>query len=341
MFCQKCGANVEGNSTFCPYCGNVMVAPQNTVNDYDATVVAPNSGDLDATVASPSVSGVNQPPQAPVTFMPVAPQPPQKKNTGLIAAIAVVSVIAVAAIVLVILLTTGVIGTDKKDNDKKDKEDSSVSQTAENEESDIFIDETESIKDKNDKENTESPTVPSNNNNSNSGKINRGKLSGDTYTVDYLGISFKKPSAWQFVSESELAELSEMSESDMNTDIAEYLENNLVFYEMMAKTAAGNKSVIIAYESLTATDSEDATVDEYFDGVKLGMDSVGLGYQYSEVKANTLGGKNFHSMVAYLDYNGYVVYQKIFVVMKDKVAATVIITATSEAELAEIEASFS
>lgn len=330
MFCQKCGSKVQDGMSFCTVCGNAVAEPQYPVNEYNSTSVADNNNDLDSTVAEPFESGEYQQPQAPDTpFMFGEPQPPQKKNTGLKVAVAVVSVIAVAAIVLVILLTTGVIGTEKKDSDKNDDENTSVSQISDGEDSDTVIGETDGIKDKNDKDNTASK------------KINRGRKFGNTYTVDYMGISFTKPAAWQFVSDSELAALGNMSESDMNADIAEYLENNLIFYEMMAKTVAGNKSVIFAYESLTATDSEDATVYEYFDGAKLAMDSTGLGYEYSEVKRDSLGNEDFHSMVSYLEYNGFEIYQKIFVVMKDKVAATVIITATSEEELAEIEAMFS
>lgn len=331
MFCQKCGSKVQDGMSFCTVCGNAVAEPQYPVNEYNSTLVADNNNDLDSTVAEPFESGEYQQPQAPDTpFMFGEPQPPQKKNTGLKVAVAVVSVIAVAAIVLVILLTTGVIGKEKKDSDKNDDENTSVSQIS------------DGIKDKNDKDNTEKTTSPSHkNDNTASKKINRGRKLGNTYTVDYMGISFTKPAAWQFVSDSELAALGNMSESDMNADIAEYLENNLIFYEMMAKTVAGNKSVIFAYESLTATDSEDATVYEYFDGAKLGMDSTGLGYEYSEVKRDSLGNEDFHSMVSYLEYNGFEIYQKIFVVMKDKVAATVIITATSEEELAEIEAMFS
>lgn len=340
MFCQKCGANVAEGTSFCPACGNAVGAPVAPAENFNAATENQNNNDFDATVAVPFVNGAYQPQQAPVApppFMPVVPQPPQKKNTGLKAAIAVVSVIAVAAIVMVILLATGIIGGDKKDGeDATDNEGTTVSQVADGEDTDIIIGETKYNKDE------EETKIPSNkDNNADSKKINRGTISGNTYTADYLDLSFTKPDAWQFVSDSELAQLGEMDESVMNSDVAEYLENNLIFYEMMARTIAGNKNVIIAYESLTATDSEDATVDEYFDGVKLGMDSTGLGYQYSEIKKEKLGNETFHSMLTSMNYGGVSVYQKLFVVMKDKVAATIIITAASEAEIAEIEAMFS
>lgn len=343
MFCQKCGANIADGVSFCPVCGNAMAASQLPVNDFNSAIVAENNQNPDATVSAPFSNGPYQPPQVPATpFMPVAPQPqpPQKSNTGLKIAIAVVSVIAVAAIILVILFFVGFFSVDKNDDKEKDndKKSTSVSQVEEDTDSDIDYDETDIIKDKNEK-----PTLPPYNNNdsTDSEKINRGELIGDTYTVDYLDISFTKPAAWQFATDSELAQLGQMVENNMNVDIEEYLENNLIYYEMMAKTTAGNKSVIIAYESLTATDSVGATAYEYFDGVKLGMDSTGLGYEYGEIKQESLGGENFYSMVSYMEYNGFEVYQKLFVVMKDKVAASIIITATSEAELAEIEAMFS
>ena len=88
MFCQKCGANLPDGSTFCQVCGSQLnVAP--------ATPVMP---------AAPAA------PVAPAGYdLPVAPQPPKKKKTGMIIAI-VVAVIVVIAGVVGALFATGVIG---------------------------------------------------------------------------------------------------------------------------------------------------------------------------------------------------------------------------------------
>ena len=53
-------------------------------------------------------------------YMP--PEPPKKKNTGLIIGIAVASIVAVVGIVVAILFGTGVIGDSKKDKDDDDDE---------------------------------------------------------------------------------------------------------------------------------------------------------------------------------------------------------------------------
>lgn len=37
MICNKCGAQIEDNSTFCPYCGSA-VTPQGAPNDYYAAL---------------------------------------------------------------------------------------------------------------------------------------------------------------------------------------------------------------------------------------------------------------------------------------------------------------
>lgn len=331
MFCQRCGASVADGVAYCQVCGNAVapVAPQAPV--IDSTIVADDyANSLDATVAAPSAGAAYQAPAAPVTQpqyaapqMPVAqPQyapPPQKSNKGLVVAVAVISVIAVVAIIVAVLFATDVIGGNDK---KNEKENTTVSQEAD-------VEETKKDKDKN-KEDVVSGNA-----------MNRGSISGNTYTSDYMGISFTKPYSWSFASDSEMADMNGISEAELNMDVGEYLESHIGFYDMAAMTATGSNNVFVIYESLTVTNSKDITIDEYFENVKGGMDASGVSYQYGEIKKDKLGGKTFYSMEAHAVTDTGDIYQKLFVAPKGDVMASVVITATSEAEISEIEAMFS
>lgn len=360
MFCQRCGAALPDGVAYCQVCGNAVAAsvPSAPVNN-DATIVANDyENSFDATVAAPSASASYQAPGAPVTPLqyaapqmpagqpqyaapqaPIAPPPPQKSNKGLTVAVAVISVIAVAAIALVVLLATGVIGGDDK---KEDKEKTTYSQEAD-------IEETKKDKDKNKEEKTTKPSYESTEpsyeydreENISGNMINRGAVSGNTYTSDYLGLTFTKPYAWSFASDSELAQMNGISEAELNTDVGKYLESHIAFYDMAAMTATGNNNVFVVYESLDVTNSGDISVEEYFENVKNGMDSSGVSYQYGEIETDSLGGETFYSLEAYAITSTIEAYQKLFVVKKDNLMASVVITATSEAEIAEIEAMFS
>lgn len=344
MFCQRCGAAVPDGVAYCQVCGNAVSAVTSPApSDNDSTVVAENySNSFDATVAAPSAGGAYQasgapvtPPQyaAPQAF--VAPPPPQKSNKGLTIAVAVISVIAVAAIVLVVLFATGVIGVDGKG---QDKEETTLSQEED-------IEETKKDKDKNKEEKTDKTTKPSyeddREENASGNKINRGAVSGNTYTSDYMGFTFTKPYAWSFASDSELAQMNGISKAELNTDVGEYLESHIAFYDMAAMTSTGNNNVFVVYESLSVTNSEDITIEEYFENVKNGLDTSGANYQYGEIKKDSLGGETFYSLEAFAITSTVEAYQKMFVAKKGNVIASVVITATSEAEIEEIEAMFS
>ena len=154
MFCKNCGNPVNG-TPFCTACGTKVdtAAP---VDDLEATVMADDTAAAmaaaEAAQAAPVQPAYQQPvqpayeqPVQPVYQQPVQPayqqpvqpayeqpsyqqpeymppEPPKKKNTGLIIGIAVASIVAVVGIVVAILFGTGVIGDSKKDKDDDDDE---------------------------------------------------------------------------------------------------------------------------------------------------------------------------------------------------------------------------
>lgn len=186
-------------------------------------------------------------------------------------------------------------------------------------------------------------TVPSPDNNTvtvPSGKISRGKINGNTYTNSFLGLTFTKPSSWVFGKDSDLATMSGLQLSDMSKDVGVLMQTNQAFFDMMCATSTGDSNIIIGYESLTVTNAEDITVEEYFNNMKSLSESSGISYKYGEIKKDTLGGETFYSMSAstkvVVD-----IYQKTYITKKDNVIAMVIITAQSEEQINELAAMFS
>lgn len=558
MLCNKCSNPVSEADKFCPVCGAPIV--KSIPIDDNVTMVDTSSGGMDATVAAFSVNSgaysnndevtvvagyndgfdssvappvqnggyqIPQQPVAPPQYVAPVPQPPQKKNTGLIIAVSVVSVIAVAALVIVILFVTGVLGGNKDGEETSTEPVSQMAETekesgaeAENKEEkttgsnnvteaptnsrpvndetaiynasetyydallsgsvarykasmpaayikmiekrnifadmsaselqdlkemgidpsspdaifefllkmsvlelgidvinvkvdtvnfnvmdDMYVDafnqklvedglagyelegyaeakvtitvtessgETRTVKQTvdyamengvwklvplGDEEDTGSEdvvtppvtnpyinepvtTVPSPDNNTvtvPSGKISRGKINGNTYTNNFLGLTFTKPSNWIYSNDSDLATMSGLQLSDMSKDVGALMQTNQAFFDMMCKSAAGDSNIIIGYESLTVTNAEDITVEEYFNNMKSLSDSAGIGYKYGEVKKDTLGGETFYSMSAsakvVVD-----VYQKTYIAKKGNVIAMVVITSQSEAGVNELAA---
>lgn len=153
MFCKKCGAQISG-TPFCTNCGEkAEQSPSAPAVDMDATVMA--SDTASAFAAAQAEQPVYQQPvyqqpvqpqyQQPVYQQPAyqepygygmpgyQPEPPKKKNTGLIIGVAV-SVVAIIAIVLVILFGTGVIGG-KDEDDVNDEPDTTAAEVVSEQES--------------------------------------------------------------------------------------------------------------------------------------------------------------------------------------------------------------
>lgn len=170
-------------------------------------------------------------------------------------------------------------------------------------------------------------------------ELSRGVINGNTYTNAFIGVSFTKPSDWTFASEEELASTFSLAEDLFDMDIEEALENNVLFYDAMAKAPTG-ENVMFGFESLEATNSVGITVEEYLSNVKTGLLSSGLNYSFDLINKTELSGKTFDSLVAYAETNGVEIYQKYYVAIEGEVVVFIAVTVNNESNFAEIEAMF-
>ena len=110
MFCNKCGSQVPDGMNFCNNCGNPMAN------------AAPQAPQQPMYQQPPMQQPMYQPPVAPIE----QPEPPKKKNTGLIIGIVAGVLAVIVAAVLVWGLAFDGFGLKDKDDDKDEKKDSTT-----------------------------------------------------------------------------------------------------------------------------------------------------------------------------------------------------------------------
>ena len=165
-------------------------------------------------------------------------------------------------------------------------------------------------------------------------KIERGTISGNTYTNESIGITFEKPSDWIFASDDEIAKM--MGESFDATDLDDAekaLVEATVVIDMVA--ASGSNSVVVGMQNIEKFKAEAENETEYLEKNKAEFEASG--YDCGEIGNITLCGKNYKCLeISSEDYN-----QKLYVRIDGDIAIIIVVTAYYYSDIAEIEAMFS
>ncbi|MBE6646376.1 MAG: hypothetical protein E7611_01890 [Ruminococcaceae bacterium] len=100
-------------------------------------------------------------------------------------------------------------------------------------------------------------------------EISRGKIKGDVYTNEFLGIEFTKPDSWVYATDEEIAEKINVAvDWLLGEQFKEALENNPLVYDMLVVDQRTGSSVSVGYENLSKTLSTNITVEQYVEAFK-------------------------------------------------------------------------
>lgn len=119
----------------------------------------------------------------------------------------------------------------------------------------------------------------------------RGTVSGQTYTSEFLGVTATFDQAWHIASDEEMAQLSgETAEAMDNAKYQEALENGKLVYDLYAMDGNTGSSVNINVEKLGALGGAVVTEEAYVDASlkTLEEDLAGAGIQVSSTEKVTL-----------------------------------------------------
>ena len=173
-------------------------------------------------------------------------------------------------------------------------------------------------------------------------KISRGKISGSTYTNDFIGIKFKKPITWKFLSDDEMAETLNigMGSKDL-AEVEAILNENESVFVMTATDAKDKNNVAICFENTMLSLSKKVTADEYADILTKGLQALkGFTYELISTEDAKLGNQSFKKLIYTVTINDTTFTNAYYIKIIDNYAVCIKFSAYTM-EIAEMEAMFS
>lgn len=138
-------------------------------------------------------------------------------------------------------------------------------------------------------------------------ELTRGTCADNVYTSDYSNLTFTAPEGWTFSSDEEIAAMMGVgleALEDSNLQLNEELLEQQVIYDTMALNQETGSSVIIMYENLAVSGSNNITEEDYLDTCKEQMgDADTYNYTFGDVTERQVGSDTYKGIMAELtDY---------------------------------------
>lgn len=139
-------------------------------------------------------------------------------------------------------------------------------------------------------------------------KIERGKIDGNTYTNDSIGLSFEKLSDWKFATDEEMAKMAGagMEATDLD-DMEKALAKAITVYDMSASSSDGMKTATVAIVNAEKAEIKDKDATKYLEELKtefVSPVSDEISYECGEITETKLSGKTFSCLE--LTANGFI-----------------------------------
>lgn len=173
--------------------------------------------------------------------------------------------------------------------------------------------------------------------------LSKGKIDGDVYTNEFLGLTFTKPKSWVYCTDEEVAALINLVPDDfLGGKLNEVLENNMVVVDMIVRDVLSGTNFNVIYENLYKTFSSNITIEQYIDALKMqlvGNPSMTVTFPdtYETVK---LGKTEFTKVVCQSTALGNHLTQVFYLHKVDHYMCSIVVTLLGDDTIAEIEAMF-
>lgn len=170
-----------------------------------------------------------------------------------------------------------------------------------------------------------------------------GKINGQNYESDYLGIGCTLDESWKLYTEEEVMELNGADFSSIGEDINEYFKNGMVAFDMYAIHENMTDSVNVLIEP-TDIDALGMTMDEYMD---LSADKL-FASEFAQILSNLttekgvveIGGKEIPALLVEGSGNGLSVYETVALVKLDDCIVAITVATFNENSCEDVLSQF-
>lgn len=176
--------------------------------------------------------------------------------------------------------------------------------------------------------------------------FSRGSVSedGNTYTSDYLGITFTLPEGWFFLTDEDIAQVMDIgSEIAFEEGAAEAndIVSQTTIYDMMASNETGNTNVSLMFENLSLhIGGTSITEKDYANTLNEQLSALeSIGYEVAEPTEKQLAGDTYTVLSASIP--DYGTYQEYYIRRVDNYMLALIFTGTSDPASSGVDVCFS
>ena len=163
-------------------------------------------------------------------------------------------------------------------------------------------------------------------------KISLGTWSDNTYTNDFLGVTYTMPEGWVRKTDEEILEDMELgaeligNNAELNKKIAEL---TTVTYFMTSDINTGNNIILMSEKTF----SSNITIDKYMDAVITNIQKVDtINYTVGERKKENINGFKYESLDLSASSDGVTINQRYYVRKNGRYFISVIITSVTGTE---------
>ncbi len=170
-------------------------------------------------------------------------------------------------------------------------------------------------------------------------KVERGEVSGDTYTNESIDMVFKAPSGWTFYTDDQLAELMNITKDVLkDKDLIESGQLASITEFMAIDDNGNNVNMTIAKLGLSDMVK---SIEDCADEVKDALREQELQYTFGEDDTAELGGTEFFKITAACQYMSINMNQYIYINKFGNYVVTITATSLSNISAGTFEAMFS
>ena len=171
-----------------------------------------------------------------------------------------------------------------------------------------------------------------------------GKVSGNKYESEFIGLGFKLPSGWTFYSEEQIRELNNATADMMDDKYTEQIKKADVIYDMMAVNSQTGYNVGINLEKASAlgaaVTSEETYVKNGMTNLKDALESAGATNVTTKQTKVTIAGESLHAIEVTCKMQGVSIYEVVACKKIGKYYACIAITTTGSNETDSVLSQF-
>lgn len=148
-------------------------------------------------------------------------------------------------------------------------------------------------------------------------EFSTGKVATNKYTNEFVGISVELGDDWTFMTDAQIEQNNKEALGLMGDDYKALMESATTFTDMMATNANQMDTVNVTFEKLTGSNlllTEEKYVELSKDGLKSGLESMGMTNVVLTDGKATFAGKEHSFIAVSAEFSGVAVYERLAVV---------------------------